>query len=182
MELVSRFFGRRSRQRGGRELSRLQVASREQARRELVVMALSDTLRRHRLPAGCITADGLPGSAADGQRGLHLQLVFRDWQPRLLPHVVALETAVTARLARLDPLSPSWIAGISWRFEPAERALWPQLPAVGLLEAGSVRPGAAAGGHTMAAFDRLLEPREEHFLERAPANRDFSPTLPMYGG
>lgn len=181
MELVSRLFGRPPRQRDERELSRLQAASREQSRRELIAMALRDTLRKHRLPEGCIAAEGLPASAVGGQRGLHLQLVFREWQPRLLAYVVALESAVKARLARLDPLSPSWITGVSWRFEPEDRTLWPQFPAAERLVTVPVRPGAAVRGSKGTAFDTLLQSRDEDFRARAAANTGFAPTLPMDG-
>lgn len=84
MELVSRFFGKRSQKSDKRKISRLQAASLEQSRRELIAMALRDTLRKHGPPAGCITVEGLPGSEVGGQRGLHLQFVFRDWQSSLL--------------------------------------------------------------------------------------------------
>jgi len=182
MELVSRFFGKRSQKSDKRKISRLQAASLEQSRRELIAMALRDTLRKHGLPAGCVTVEGLPGSEVGGQRGLHLQFVFRDWQSSLLlSYVAALETSVGARLARLDPLSPSWVTGISWRFEPADRRLWPQLPAAGPRGTGADRSTAVVRGDSRAAFEWILQSREEDSRARAAANTNFTPTLPMDG-
>jgi hypothetical protein len=70
---------------GDRGTSRLQATTRERTRRELISMAVRDTLKKHELAAGCITVDALPGFTATKHRGMHIQLVFREWQPNLLP-------------------------------------------------------------------------------------------------
>jgi hypothetical protein len=164
-------------------VSRLQEMSRERTRRELISMAVRDTLKRHRFADGCITSEALPGFTSAKHRGMHVQLVFRDGQPNMLGYVVALETAMRARLARLDPLSPSWIAGFSWRFEPADRTGWPQLPVPGRADAGAVRSGRAERPAPANALQELLRSGDEAFLPAGRAQRrratDFSPTLPM---
>lgn len=164
-----------------RGMSRLQVASQEQTRRELIAMALRDTLKRHGLAPGCIAAEGVPSVAPGRQRGMHVQLVFRDWQPSLLAYVVALEAAVRGRLERLDPLSPSWIAGVSWRFEPTDRTQWPQLPTAVPGQAAA-RPRAhrdASPRHgTTAALHRLLQAGDGAF--GTDGRPDFSATQPMF--
>lgn len=57
MDLVSRLFGKHSRKPDERETSRLQVASREQSRRELIALAMRDTLRKHGLQPGFSSGD-----------------------------------------------------------------------------------------------------------------------------
>jgi hypothetical protein len=155
-------------------ISRLQATTREQTRRELVSMAVRDTLKKHGLPPGCITADALPGVTPTRHRGVHIQLVFRDRQASLLAYVVALESAVKSRLQRLDPLAPAWVTGISWRFEPADRTVWPKLPA-------PAKPEDRA--QPAVALEALLEAGDEAFIPThggdAAAATAFSPTLPM---
>ena len=176
---MARLFGRTPRQSRGQKASRLQAASREQTRRELVAMALRDVLKRHGLAAGCITAEGLADPADSRQDGVHIQLVYRDGQSNLLAYVLALEAAVKSRLERLDPLSPAWITGLSWRFEPKDRARWPQLPH---MARSAFVPAAAMGrgGRSAAgALDALLRTGDAAFQHKVAAQLEFSPTLPM---
>jgi hypothetical protein len=184
MGLVARLLGREMKiDDGDRGTSRLQATTRERTRRELISMAVRDTLKKHELAAGCITVDALPGFTATKHRGMHIQLVFREWQPNLLSYVVALESAVKGRLQRLDPLSPSWITGVSWRFDPEDRAVWPKLPTPGQSVASL---GAARSVDRLRSAmdrDKLLQSGSEVFLPAARAQpaaaSDFSPTLPM---
>lgn len=153
-------------------------AMRDQTRRELVSMALRDTLKKYGIAAGCITAEALPSVSAARQRGLHLQLVFREWNPHLLGYVVALEAMVRSRLLRLDPLSAGWVVGMSWKFAPLDASKWPQLPALGPLyrhePASGPAPDTAAG-----MLRQLLGPGDASHARRAARSGDFSPTLPM---
>ena len=171
MGILGRLLAGGTKDDGEGALSRLQATTREQTRRGLVATAVRDTLGRHGLAPGCITAEALPGTTAASQRGLHIQLVFRDWQPSLSSYVVSLESAVKSSLRRLDPLSPSWVTGMSWRFEPKNRALWPRLPA-----AAPSREGIGA-----VPLGTLLRSRDEAFMAAAPgvSAADFRPTQPM---
>lgn len=159
-------------------MTRLQIATREQTRRELITMALRDALKRHGLAHDCIAAKGLPCPTADGQRGMHIQLVWIEGQPALAAYVVAIESAVKAGLRRLDPLSPSWLSGFSWRFEPGDRTSWPQFPQP------RPRTAAALASSVMVrkstdALENLLQGGDDAHRHRQTAHGDFSPTLPM---
>jgi hypothetical protein len=184
MGLVERLLGRQGKNDADDErgISRLQAVTRERTRRELISMAVRDTLKKHGLAGGSITAEALPSVTATKHRCMHIQLVFRDWQPSLLAYVVALEAAVKERLHRLDPLSPSWITGVSWRFEPHDRTVWPQLPT--LAPAGArVAPARHADAGRPQSLEGLLRTGDEAFMATAhgqlAAPADFSPTLPM---
>jgi len=166
-----------------RRVSRLQAATRERTRRELISVAVRDALKIHDLPADCITADCLPSLTPTKERGLHIQLVFRDCRPRLLAYVVTLESAVKRRLRRLDPLSPSWITAVSWRFEPTNRTVSPEQPGPGESSA-SVAPAADDGRARAAlALERLIQSGDEAFMSTVRGElvtaTAFSPTLPM---
>lgn len=179
MGLVARLFGKTPKHSQEQGLSRLQVETREQTRRELISMALRDTLKRHGLAAGCITADAMSGIVVGRQRGMHVQLVFKDWQPTVLSYVVALEQAFKARLRRLDPLSATWILGASWRFEPRDPMSWPQLPVAGERKVADVAQPVAVRGRPTASVEGLLQSGDAAFRQRGAAQADFGPTLPM---
>jgi len=177
MGLVAILFGKAAKEPAENSPSRLAASTREQTRRELITMAVRDTLKKHGLAPGCITAEGIPGVTAGRQRGMQIQLVFRDWQPSLLSYVVALEAAVKSRLLRLDPLSPSWITGTSWRFEPRNPGSWPQLPAAG--RGNPVADARTVQGSSTAALEKLLQSGDAAFGGNLARSADFSPTLPM---
>ena len=183
MGMVARLLGKEAKLVDDRSISRLQAETRERTRRELISMAVWDTLKRHGLPAGFITADALPGFTPTRQRGVHIQLVYRDWQPGLLGYVVALEAAVKSRLGRLDPLSSSWITGVSWRFEPEDCSVWPQLPATGQACASSRSAGSLASPRPAVDLESLLQSGDASFRlsgrGQGATPTDFSPTLPM---
>lgn len=179
MGLIAHFFGKAPKVSQDEGLSRLQVATREQTRRELMAMALRDTLKKHGLAVGSITPDALSGVVGGRQRGMHVQLVFNDWEPRLLSYVVALERAFKARLRLLDPLSQSWLLGVTWRFDPADPMSWPQLPTVGARKLASAAHSVTVPSRTTAPLEALLQSRDAAFREKGAAHADFSPTLPM---
>ncbi len=143
-------------------------------------MALRDTLKRYGLPAGSITVETLPGSTAGREGTIHVQLVFRHGQPKLLSYAISLEVALRSRLARLDPLSPAWITGLSWRFEPEDCALWPHLPANGPLNSVSTL-GRLTPKSPKVSLDGLLSSGDPAFRDPGQGHLEFSPTLPMPG-
>ena len=101
---------------------------RDATRREVVAIALRDTLRRQGIPSTWITADLAPALTARKERGMHLRLILREWQPELLAYTVALQRLLRTRIARLDPMSLEWLTGVSWKFELVDETLCPSLP------------------------------------------------------
>lgn len=177
MGLVHRFFSKPRREVVRDGASRLADATREQTRKELIAMAVRDTLKKFGVSQTCVTAEGIQGTLAGREKGMHLQLVFREWQPNLLGYVVALQTLVRARLLRLDPLSATWLTGVSWRFDPINEQQWPRL-----LPPRSSTPAPAqkaAAAHPRPSLDVLFAARDAVFGDRSARNEDFSPTMPM---
>lgn len=152
------------------------TAQQELTRRELMEMAVRDTLRKHGIPQHWVKAETFSSLTASRTRGMHLRLVVREWRPDLLAYTVTLQRAVLVRLIRLDPLSPGWAAGISWRYEPVDDSTCPALPPSAFWS-GGVRPEAAAPGtraRLLAAAAACLERGDGP--EPGP---DFRPTEPM---
>jgi hypothetical protein len=153
---------------------------REESRREMLRIAVSDTLRKHGIPLRWVAVDTLPAVTRLRQRGLHLRLVLREWQPTLLPYGPALQKAVQSRLLRIDPLSSGWLVGMSWAFDMVDHQLCPALPA----SASWARPHEGPRPQEPAAS--RPEPREDLLAgDRDPAfarrheHTDFRPTQPM---
>lgn len=101
---------------------------REDTRRQLLTMAVRDTMLRHGIPAHWISAETVPTLIGNRVPGMHLRLVVREWNPELLAYTVALQRAIQARLIRLDALSSSWMAGVSWKYEVVDDSTCPALP------------------------------------------------------
>ena len=187
MNLIARLLGRSKAHPPRRNLSVPVQADRDATRRELVAMAVNDTLRKHGIPPSWITAEGSPATTLRKQRGLHLRLVVREWQPRLLDHGVALQKSVRARIMRLDPLSSEWLTGISWKLEPVDEAVCPALPDPGYWRAlrapaapRAEAANAAAAPAAQAALERMLGARDQAFAAARRAEHDeFRPTQPM---
>lgn len=136
------------------------------SRRELLLIAVRDVLRRHGIPQHWIAPEPQGVMTRQRERGMHLRLVLREWQPRLLACSVALQRAVRTRVLRLDPLSPAWFTGVSWRFDLVDESGCPDLPPPEEWQLAA-ESGAA-----------LLQERDRAFRGRGDAP-DFCPTQPM---
>lgn len=97
-------------------------------RRELLRVVLRDTLRLHGLPAEWIAAELLTSGSRDGKQGIHMRLLLKHWEPRLLAHAPALQDSLAARLKVFDPLAVHWFTGISWQFALADASGCPPMP------------------------------------------------------
>lgn len=179
MGLLASLFGKKQKEPAeDRGMTRLQIATREQTRRELITMALRDALKRHGLAHDCVAARGLTATTADGQRGMHIQLVWKEGQPALAAYVVAIELAVKAGLRRLDPLSSSWLSGFSWRFEPSDRTKWPQFPQPRPRTAAALASSVTVRKST-DGLEKLLPAGDDAHRHKQATQGEFSPTLPM---
>lgn len=188
MGIVSRLFGSKpvaaktARARAGASRDMPQP-DRDGTRRQLLVMAVRDTLRTHGIPATWLTAETLTAAIGAKGRGMHLRLILRD--PRLLPYGMDMQKCVHARITRLDPLSPAWMAGISWRLEVAGDAPCLELPDAGywqrLISSSSTQAAQAkAPALPRAVLDRMFGSGDTVFCDDPQQDRpDFSPTQPM---
>ena len=151
MSLFNRFgFGRRRSE--APPLSQLGPApsqvggssSAGRGRRELLRVVLRDTLNRHGIPADWFTAEVLVSTSRSGERGIHWRLVVKNPDPRLLTYAVALQHALIKRLTTFDPLSSTWLTGISWQYALPDGAAFAALPAPGTWRDPPQEPEALA--------------------------------------
>lgn len=128
------------------------------SRRQMLAIALRETLGKHGIPPAWVGLEARPTATAGGHRGMHLRLVVREWDARFPAYMLALQKAVGVALRRLDPMAPAWLAGISWGFDLVDDAACPPLPAP----------------HTWGA-EPLLSPAGGG----VPPQADFAPTQPF---
>lgn len=141
----------------------------DDGRRQLLAIAVRDTLRRHGIPSTWITLDPLPFSKPGRPRGMHVRLVIREWDSRLPPYMVALEREIASSVRRMDPLSSAWLAGVSWRFNLVDDQHCPKLPPPQSWLAAPTLPTTSNTRRPPVLVDRFLgEPRP-----------DFAPTQPL---
>ena len=180
MQLFKALFGRKTAgPADSREPATLPL--REDTRSELLKIALRDTLHRNGIPVQWIQAECHSATTATRQRGIHLRLVLRQWEPRLLPYAVAVQRSVRQRIMRLDPLAATWLTGISWRLEPQDDTPCPALPAPDFWrqQAAVLQPAAPADDRRHA-LKAAMDAGDAGYVRPGAAERvDFAPTRPM---
>lgn len=102
------------------------------SRRELLRLVLRDTLNRTGIPTSWLGADLLAATSRGRDPGIHVRLLVKHWDPRLMLHGMAFETAYKKRVVTLDPLADRWLLGISWQFSLADDTGCPAMPHPGV--------------------------------------------------
>ena len=190
MSLYSRVFGqRRPAQTGAPKQMRAAAGhpaqpNRDASHRELLLMAVRDTLRKYGIPPSWIGAETLTATINGKQRGMHLRLLLRHWEPKLLVHILAFEQGVRARIRRLDPVSSGWVAGISWTLDIPEDVLLAPLPDAGYWQRLISNPPVlveeaqpeAPMAMRRAVLERVFASRDGNARDD---RHDFTPTRPM---
>jgi hypothetical protein len=97
-------------------------------RREVLRVALRDTLNRHGIPVAWIGAETLVTTLRGAQKGIHWRLLIKRWEPELLVHSVAFQQSLINRLMTLDPNAGGWLMGISWQFALPDESICPPMP------------------------------------------------------
>lgn len=164
-------------------------------RKEVLKLVMRETLTRNGIPESWMSADLLRTNSPKREQGIHVRLLLRHWEPRLLHHGVALEQEFYRRLLALDPLAPNWLMGFSWQFAMQDLSACPPLPHPGSWTAPSHaaaaedRPTTRAGdiiegpvrihptqNDVRADLDRLLALRDDDVKKHGDG---FAPTRPV---
>ncbi len=96
-------------------------------RRELVRVALRDTLNFHGIPSTWLGAETLASTSRAGLKGIHCRILIKQWVPDLLLYSVALQQSFTGRLIDSDPKAGTWLMGISWQFALPDESVCPAM-------------------------------------------------------
>jgi len=139
------------------------AASTAGSQRELLRLVLGNTLTRHGIPPEWIGAEMLRATLPDRKTGIHLRLLIRHWDPRLLPHTVALQNSLIVRLLTFDVDASKWLMGVSWQFALPDESACPPMPQPGWWTAeaqpdqGEIPVAASAASAPSAAIRSDLE-------------------------
>lgn len=148
------------------------------AAREILRLALRETLLRNGIPGGWISVEGLRSQDGSGVQGTHVRLRLHHWDTRLLRCLVALEKDFARRLALLDGAKVLRVQGVSWAFALPDTCAVPPLPHAGTWTAlpRQAREGAAAPepSNGVIAGPLHVQPPEAG----APRGRTFAATVP----
>lgn len=171
-------------------------------RKDLLKSAMHEMLQGNGIPESWLSADLLRTSSANRGQGIHVRLLVKHWEPRLMLHGVAIEQDFYRRLMALDPQASDWLMGFSWQFSLGDLARCPPLPRPGswtspppVRAQGPVdaAPTTTAGGviegpamppqsqeEVRADLDRLLALRDDDARRHHGAGTDgFAPTQPV---
>jgi hypothetical protein len=113
---------------GANPASRTPAESPQAVRKELVRVAVKDTLAHAGVPLDWIRVDPLTTQSPGREAGLSVRLVVLHWDSRLMVHAVALQNQLTRRLQALDPVADKWLMGINWQFQLMDESHCPPLP------------------------------------------------------
>jgi hypothetical protein len=103
-------------------------SSQNEIRRELIRVALRYTLARHGIPSAWLESQLMLIKKAGRDPGIHVRLLIRHLDPRLLSHGLAFQRSLIKRINTFDPKSMGWLNGVSWQFALAEAAVVADLP------------------------------------------------------
>lgn len=149
-------------------------------------VVLRDTLNHQGIPTAWVAGEVLLENSRSQRQGVHLRLVVKHWNPRLLTHGVALQNALIKRVTAFDPMAGEWLMGISWQFALADESQCPSLPHPGSWTAAP--SDAPADAATSADLEKLLAVRNADFRQHpgeanAPRHDETQPmflqTQPM---
>jgi hypothetical protein len=97
-------------------------------RSHLAHLLLRDLLRKHGIPAQWIDMKMLVVSSISRGAGLHMRLIVKQWDPRLMNYALALQNEVMTDMVRFDPHASQWLHGISWQLEMADSCPYTAMP------------------------------------------------------
>ena len=96
-------------------------------RRELLRVRTRNTLRLSGIPESWIEPQVLL-EPEGGRTFLHLRLVVRQWDERLLRYTFAFQTQLMREIERIDPQAREWLLSIVWQFPHDLACPYPELP------------------------------------------------------
>lgn len=142
--------------------------------------AVRDTLLKHGIPPSWVGAETLPARTPSQKGGLHLRMVLRTADPKLLANMFPLERAIQVRLSQLAPDSRTWLMGTSWRIDVPLGSDTAELPGPAFWRTNRKNKSsatAAQGPLERAAV--ALAVGDSAFASMRQETPEFHPTQPM---
>jgi hypothetical protein len=118
--------------------------SQHSLRKDLLKVVLRETLMRNGIPSSWIAADLLRSTNTKKEAGVHVRLLIRHWDQRLLACGVAFEQHFYKRLVAMDPQAGNWLMGVSWQYAMEDLSACPPMPHPGAWTSTEATPIADA--------------------------------------
>ncbi|MBI2770194.1 MAG: hypothetical protein HYX47_11255 [Burkholderiales bacterium] len=155
-------------------------------RKELLRLVLRETLNRNGIPLAWIGADALAATSRGREPGIHVRLMVRHLDSRVMVHAAALQHDFETRLLAMDPLAAGWLMGVSWQFDLPDSQASPTLPHPDSWAAAPVQPAAQAeparapsSAQARAELEQLMAMRDAALQQDAETHgASFAPTQP----
>lgn len=97
-------------------------------RRQLVQVLLREGLRQHGIPPAWLECQMLVVNSRSRGPGMHVRLVMRQWDQRLLTYALAFQNDLMAAISRFEPKASTWLHGVSWEFNVGDTCPYPEMP------------------------------------------------------
>lgn len=97
-------------------------------RRQLVQMLLRECLNRNGMVPGSVECQMTLVSSRSRGPGMHIRLIMRRWDLRLLTYAVAFQKELMNAITQFEPKASTWLHGISWEFHEGETCPYPDMP------------------------------------------------------
>ena len=120
---------------------------REASRRDLIKLVLRESMRRHAVPSDWIECRMLPVVTSRRKTGVHVQLIVKQGQARLVNYIPAFQSSLMAEVEKYDPRAWDWLLSISWQFAGITSSTGGQMPGGDW----TTRPAGAAAASAAAA-------------------------------
>jgi hypothetical protein len=150
-------------------------SARSTPRRDLVQVVLRETMRKHGIPSDWIECRILSVMSKSRGQGMHLLLVVRQGDDRLVTYVHAFQDAFLRELATFDRRARESVFSLSWQFEGKGHVEKSPMPGPGSWESGKpaeAAPLAAAMSAAAAAEDTSENDELQEDLQALFAIRD----------
>lgn len=106
----------------------IEDGSRNATRRELIRVVVRDTLRKHGIPAHWVQCEVLVVVGRSERTRMHVRLILKHWDERLLRYAYAFERSMVAEIGRFEPLYAQWLSSVSWQIPADSACPYPEMP------------------------------------------------------
>lgn len=105
-----------------------QLSSSSSLRRELVDLALRNTLLKHGIPTSWVAIEIKSYVNGKGELYSYVRLLLKHWEPQFLQYMVAFQKNLLKRILLLDSTSQVWLRNLSWQFILTDENTCPDMP------------------------------------------------------
>jgi len=106
----------------------MEMDSEAATRRELVRVVTRDTMIDTGVPEGWIETHILIELVRAGQTFIHLRLVVKHWDARLLKYAVAFQRRLLREIEGFDPAARDWLLSITWQYAVDDMCPFLEMP------------------------------------------------------